>query len=171
MHTNMEHSCLEPRSCSRTPKHIWTQSASLAPSLGVWHPADRLLQSLRRYTVRLKQLDNRRTYVQLLGVLKYTDIFHLWLKSVNNKKLYLEFPFTHPAELECSIRPAQRENNEWEWRYCYTVQAVNDIGMASDVVREEICPSFLIVPFKFPSLATSGATTAVLQNGVSNTES
>jgi len=43
--------------------------------------------------------------------------------------------------------------------------------MTSDVVREEICPSFAIVPFKFPSLATSGANTAVPQNGVSNTES
>jgi len=95
----------------------------------------------------------------------------LWLKSVNNKKLNLEFPFTHPAELEGSIRQAQRENNEWELLYCCRVQAVSDIGMTSDVVREEICPSFAIVLFKFPSLATSGATTAVPQNGVSNTES
>jgi len=43
--------------------------------------------------------------------------------------------------------------------------------MTSDVVRGEIGPSFAVVPFKFPSLATSGATIAVPQNGVSNTES
>jgi len=77
-----------------------------------WYPADRLLQSLLRYVLRSIQLDNRRTNVQMLGVLKFTDIFHLWLKSVNNKKLYLDFPFTHPAELQCSIRQAQTENNE-----------------------------------------------------------
>jgi len=91
--------------------------------------------------------------------------------SVNCKKLYLQFPVTHPAELECSIRQARRENNESERLYCCRVQAVRGQGVTSDVVRGEIGPSFAVVPFKFPSLATSGTTTAVPQNGVSNTES